>query len=102
MPSTCNCRTTDGLPICNKCDKVGNIARNCRAGSMQRQPIQVPSYPLHVRPNAQHQYNPHVRPVHNSHIRPDDPTFNPHHKHTGTTHSTQGRETNCRFFIPGR
>ena len=83
VPSIRNRRTTDGLPICNKCDKVGHIARNCRAGSMQRQPIQTPPYPLHVRPNAPHQYNPHVRPVHNSHIRPDAPTFNPHHKHTG-------------------
>ena len=83
MPYTRNRRTTDGWPIRNKCDKVGHIARNCRAGSMQRQPIQVPPYPLHVRPNAPHQSNPHVRPVHNSHIRPDAPTFNPYHKHTG-------------------
>ena len=82
MPSTRNRRTTDGLPICNKCDKVGHIARNCRAGSMQHQPIQVPQYPSHVRPNMSHQYNPHARPVYNSHIRPDAPTFNPQLKHT--------------------
>ena len=65
MPSTRNRRTTDGLLICNKCDKVGHIARNCRAGSMQRQPIQVPQYPSHARPNMSHQYNPHARPVYN-------------------------------------
>ena len=29
VPSTRNCRTTDSLPICNKCGKIGHIARNC-------------------------------------------------------------------------
>ena len=43
MPSGRNRRTTDGLPICNKCDKVGHIARNCRAGGLQHHFPQGPN-----------------------------------------------------------
>ena len=32
IPSSRNRRTTDGIPICNKCNKVGHIARNCQSG----------------------------------------------------------------------
>jgi hypothetical protein len=55
MPSGRNRRTTDGLPICNKCDKVGHIARNCRAGGLQHHVPQGPQYNLYIRPDMQHQ-----------------------------------------------
>ena len=55
VPSFCNRRTTDGLPICNKCDKVGHIARSCRSIG-----------------------NPHAtHPLHNQTFRPNAPTFRP-------------------------
>jgi len=92
VPSTRNRRTTDGLPICNKCDKVGHIARNCRGGRMQ-QFEQAPQYNSHTRPSMQrqHQFSPQYnsyirpgmqqqftqRPQYNSNIYPDAPTFNP-------------------------
>ncbi len=55
IPSVRNRRTTDGLPICNKCDKVGHIARSCRSSG-----------------------NPHAtHPLHNQTFRPNAPTFRP-------------------------
>ena len=54
-PSVRNRRTTDGLPICNKCDKVCHIARSCRSSG-----------------------NPHAtRPLHNQTFRPNAPAFRP-------------------------
>lgn len=44
VPSTRNRRTTDGLPICNKCDKIGHIARNCTS--------QHPPSPSHQHQNV--------------------------------------------------
>ena len=89
VPSTRNRRTTDGLPICNKCNKVGHIARNCRAARMQH----VPQHNSHIRPSMQrqHQFSPQYhsyihpgmqhqstqRPQYNLNIHPDAPTFNP-------------------------
>ena len=72
MPSNRNRRTTDGLPICNKCDRIGHIARNCSTGASPRHQRQrVPHYDSSFRSDRQplaHQYN--------SPIRPDAPSFN--------------------------
>ena len=93
VPSTRNRRTTDGLPICNNCNKVGHIARNCRAGRMQHFE-QGPQHNSHTRPGMQrqHQFSPQYnsynirpsmqqqftqRPQYNSNIHPHAPAFNP-------------------------
>ena len=41
VPSTRNRRTPDGLPICNKCNKIGHIGRNCRISTFPH-PTGVP------------------------------------------------------------
>ena len=93
VPSTRNRRTTDGLPNCNNCNKVGHIARNCRAGRMQHFE-QSPQHNSHTRPGMQrqHQFSPQYnsynirpsmqqqftqRPQYNSNIHPHAPAFNP-------------------------
>ena len=43
IPSSRNRRTTDGLPICNNCDKVGHITRNCRNHPRQPPRNQIPT-----------------------------------------------------------
>ena len=97
VPSNRNRRTTDGLPICNKCKKVGHIARNCRAGGIQHQLPQVSQYNFHIHPSMQHQissqFNSYTRPgmqhqsvqrpQFNSNIHPDAPTFNQQQGRTG-------------------
>ena len=60
VPSSRNRRTTDGIPICNKCNKVGHIARNCRSVEEQ-----VPPMPR--------QFPPRQPP--NVNLRPDAPPF---------------------------
>ena len=103
VPSNRNRRTTDGLPICNKCNKVGHIARNCRAVGVQNQLPQVSQHDFHVRPRMQYQrqfpsrHNSYIRPgmqhqspqrpQHNPNVHPDAPTFYPQ----------QGRTANNPF-----
>ena len=41
VPSTRNRCTTDGIPICNRCNKAGHIARNCRISTFPH-PTGVP------------------------------------------------------------
>lgn len=114
VPSNCNRHTTDGLPICNKCNKVDHIACNCRAGGIQHQLPQVSQYNFHIHPSMQHQissqFNSYTRPgmqhqsvqrpQFNSNNHPDGPTFNP--QQWRTANNPFNPETNGCFFIPGR
>ena len=75
VPSARNRRTTDGLPICNKCNKVGHIARNCRTSTF--------SHPTGIT------YNPAVR-QHAQTLQPNSPTFRPN----APTFGSQPRSTN--------
>ncbi len=113
-----NRRTTDGLPICNKCDKVGHIARNCRAGGMQHQLPQIPQHNFQVRPSMQHQRKLHLSIIHifvlacNTSLRRDPsliqtfvlmlPRSILNKGKLPTTHLIQNRETNGCFLIPRR
>ena len=75
VPSARNRRTTDGLPICNKCNKVGHIARNCRTSTF--------SHPTGII------YKPAVR-QHAQTLQPNSPTFRPN----APTFGSQPRSTN--------
>lgn len=87
VPSSRNRRTTDGLPICNKCDKIGHIARNCRAENMRNHEFsQRTQYDqqrvrdAQFRPqNVQDQAT--RAPQNNSHIFPEAPAFVPRQGH---------------------
>ena len=75
VPSARNRCTTDALPICNKCNKVGHIARNCRTSTF--------SHPTGIT------YNPAVR-QHAQTLQPSSPTFRPN----APTFGSQPRSTN--------
>jgi hypothetical protein len=68
MPSSRDRRTRDGLPICNKCDKVSHIARNCRAGDLKHHFQLGPKYKSYIRPDMRHQ--PPRVPQHHLYVRP--------------------------------
>ena len=82
VPSARNRRTTDGLPICNKCNKVGHIARNCRMSTFPH-PAGVP-------------FNQTFRP-HAHTLRQNAPTFRPN----APTFESQPRPTNPFNQQPG-
>ena len=105
MPSSRNRRTTDGLPICNKCDKVGHIARNCRAGGLQHHFPQGPKYNSYIRPDMQHQ--PPQGPKYNSYIRPgmqhQHPRVPQHHSYVnrpGKQHQALQYNSQIRYDAP--
>ena len=82
IPSNRNRRTTDGLPICNNCDKVGHIARNCR--SHPRQPTHNQTPPTHNQAPTQNQTPQTGQPLRpNAEIFSTRRTNNPFDQHSG-------------------
>jgi hypothetical protein len=85
IPSSRNRRTIDGIPICNKCNRVGQIARNCRSIEQQ-----FPTRLCHTRfPLGNHTMEIYVQRRN-------------HSNKELTTHSASSWETSSGFFIPGR
>jgi hypothetical protein len=115
MPSSRNRHTTDGLPICNKCDKVGHIARNCKAGGLLHHFPQCPQYNSYFRPDMQHQPPRVPSTIHMfalpSNIKCVSTIFKSvtmlQHSFLNKgvplpIHFNQSRETSSSFLIPGQ